>query len=221
MGNIGTLGFAAFSNQRKIVMGIASFLCGLSMLLFIVAMSGWSTTTNTLQNGSAWATLSGTITGVSFTSYFGLQSFVVVSNSSATSVQYDNSDCSNFGACDCLTSGKAALGLTLFSFLLLIIVFALCIVRCKTPDKVAYKISNTVLLSLISLFILSAFGAFHNMCTSELSASDSTASNGPAFGCEVAGFMFMLVVLALNLATPSDESNSIEMTDDSKGPTTA
>lgn len=199
-------GITVFGTNRKVVMGISLLFIALSLILFIVALAGWTTDPNNLKS-AGWA-FSSKSDGA--TVYIGLQGFSTGGGSTTSYFSYtdstactgDNSYCSS-----CQNGGRAALGLILLSFFLTMGVFILTFLR-MFKDTTGTKICAVCFLFFIWLFAVSGWGSWNSQCFNALSNSAATFSHMGGFGAAVAGWFFMWMIGFIHLLTPVDDGNA-------------
>ena len=199
-------GVTSFGTNKKLTMAIVVMFTALSLILFIVAMAGWSTDANNLKS-AAWAFS----TSEGGKTYIGLQGFSIdVSTTIGSGTGYFSySDCpTGITFCSgCQNGGRAALGLTLLSFFLTMGVFVLSLLR-MFKDTSGTKICSVVFLFFIWLFAVAGWGAWNTQCFSALTDSNLTFSHMGGFGAAVAGWFFMWGVGVIHLLTPVDDGSS-------------
>ena len=192
------------SIASKVVFGISFFFAFLNGILIIVALAAWSENTDTLQN-TAWAT----VTIGSITQYVGLRGFATSNGnyqdfSSISSVDPIINDCQN--------AGEAALGLLLVGGFFAGIMTIGLIARAFS-DSGLVKTVNVLAGFFVMIFLVAAFGNWHNMCYSNFDTSKSPSGTKlelyAGFGSVVSAWVFYLFIFAFNLITPVNRGEGV------------
>lgn len=201
-------GLTAFGNNKKLTMSISLAFTALSLILFIVAMAGWTTDPTNLQS-AGWAFS----TSNNGKTYIGLQGFSTDYFSSVT--YYSFADCTgNASFCTgCQNGGRAALGLTLLAFFLTMGLFILTLLR-MFKDTSGTKLTSVGFIFFIWLFSVAGWGAWNTQCFGALANATYTIagvsvslsfSHMGGFGAAVAGWFFIWMIGIVHLLTPVED----------------
>jgi hypothetical protein len=205
---IGGFGLSFMGRNIRVVMIVTSIIAGVSMVLFITALTARTDQGDIIQNVS-WTYAKYESGSTTYQVYYGLSGiFEVVSLSGVTSstyISYDSDVC-DFSTCStCNKAATSEFGLTLSCFCFTLAVIILSLLRLRY-DHAGVKISAVAGSFLTLLLSCSAFGNWRQTCYNSVNDNYSsygyTINNGPAFNIEVAGFFFMILVFILHLITP-------------------
>jgi hypothetical protein len=208
------IGIKALGDKRKLFMLTSAAFSALSIILFIVAMAGWTEDTSSITS-SDWGYYEDKGIGAKY--YMGLRILYVNQNgngaSSQTTTKY--SDCaSQTDSCKtCESAGKAALGLLLLSFIFTVTITVLSVLR-SGADKSVYKLVAVILGVLLWLFSISSFGNFNEKCIKKINKEfDFQFKPAAGYNCNVAGWFFMWIILIIHILTPVS-STSVNLGDE-------
>ena len=151
------------------------------------------------------------------TSYVGLQGA-----SDGTNPASLFSSCSSVSsACDsCMKAGKAALGLYLVSFFLMIVVIITSFIRMFN-DTEAVKILSVALTFLLWIFTVAGFGNWNQQCWSTYTLNpafvdiiSSSKAYNAGYGAAVTAWVFITVLFIFHLLTPVTSGDSSASSND-------
>ena len=206
------VGIKYYEKRKILIISSAILVSVIIVLLFILALFGYTSDCSRLNN-TAWATGTQSFNGTNYDVNYGLRGYCVVDISSFQSnpkqvVPINSfqswSDCDSSVCSSCHQSGYAVYVLIIESSAMLVVAILLSFFRmnlCNLKDHRYIRYIILILVLLMWVFVISAFGNWNTQCYRRLDDHNGEYNLNYSVGYNVIIVTFLLAIIVFVLHT--------------------